>query len=43
MLLFWKKKNLNENKSNFNLNENNLMTYQWNFIKQLFEMEIKCK
>lgn len=23
-----KKKNLNENKSNFNLNENNLMTYQ---------------
>lgn len=23
MLLFWKKKNLNENKSNFNLNENN--------------------
>lgn len=34
MLLFWKKK--------FNPNENNLMAYQWNFIKQLLEIEIEC-
>lgn len=29
-------------KKKFNPNENNLMAYQWNFIKQLLEIEIEC-